>query len=270
MLNKTLLISLILLVCDNYFSQVSSADYSHLICKYKVEFLIDSTDTTNKKEEIMTLLVGNHISLYKSDQKAMRDSLSREAVKNSINSMKSSGSKDITIDLSKAPRVNLQHEVLFKNDQLLIYDKVFKYLFSYEVNKNVVWTLTKETKRINDYLCYKAVGVYGKRTWIAWYTKSIPIPEGPYVFKGLPGLIVSLNDNRNTYSFQLIYLKNEKREIQPMKNAVNTTYEKFVKARKDSKDNATINAQSLMHRDLTKEELDLINRNTAKRNNFLD
>lgn len=249
-----------------YLSQKNTADFSHLICKYQVDFLIDSTNVSTNKTELMTLLIGDHVSLYKSDQKAISDSLAKIEVNNSI----ATNSQNITINLSKIPKANIKNEVYFKNDKLLVYDKIFRDLFSFEPNNKVVWTLTNETKKVDDYLCYKATGIYGKRKLEAWYTNSVPIPEGPYVFKGLPGLIIALNDIGNTYSFHLVYLKNEKREILPMNNAVNTTNEKFVKARQDSKDNATKNVQSLLHREMTNEEKDLVNKNAIKRNNYLD
>ena len=271
MLKKILVLCLFLIFCEKSFAQnTSSNDYSNLVCKYHVTYLRDSTDINNEKSELMTLLIGNHVSLYTSDQKATADSLKTSIIKNSIDKSANSNLTGLTIDFSKVPKVNLHHEVLFRNDEFTIYDKVFKYLFSYPPDNKVIWTLTKESKMIGEYLCYKAFGVYGNRKLVAWYTESVPIPEGPYTFKGLPGLIIALNDNSNSYTFQLVYLKNEKREILPMKNAVNTTYEKFTKARQDSKDNVANNVQSVLHREMTDQEKDLVKRNAIKPNNYLD
>lgn len=62
------------------------------------------------------------------------------------------------------------------------------------------WILTKETKKINNYLTYKA---YTKYEYISaldnkprnieivvWYTPEIPIPFGPSGYDGLPGLVL--------------------------------------------------------------------------------
>jgi GLPGLI family protein len=51
--------------------------------------------------------------------------------------------------------------------------------------------------------CYTAQTVYGGRVYTAWFAPSIPIPDGPYVFGGLPGLIVQIRDERGWFTFRL-------------------------------------------------------------------
>lgn len=45
---------------------------------------------------------------------------------------------------------------------------------------------------------------YQNRTWTAWFTQEIPIEEGPYKFRGLPGLIIKMNDSSETWVFELL------------------------------------------------------------------
>jgi GLPGLI family protein len=59
-----------------------------------------------------------------------------------------------------------------------------------ELKKYHDWKLVPGDSIINDYPCKKAV--HGKLGHEAWYTPKIPLPEGPEVFGGLPGLIVLL------------------------------------------------------------------------------
>lgn len=68
---------------------------------------------------------------------------------------------------------------------------------------NIHWTLTKDTLRINNYLCYKATttrtiqnseGEHELQI-TAWYTSEIPLPYGPDGYGGLPGLILQLENN---------------------------------------------------------------------------
>lgn len=63
------------------------------------------------------------------------------------------------------------------------------------------WQLFNESKRINDYLCYKAVSVLEYITYkgkkistevVAWYSPFIPLSHGPKGYGGLPGLILEL------------------------------------------------------------------------------
>lgn len=65
------------------------------------------------------------------------------------------------------------------------------------------WKITHENKTEKGYKLQKATTVFGGRIWTAWFTQDIPIPEGPYKFSGLPGLIVELYDSRNHYHYIL-------------------------------------------------------------------
>lgn len=269
---KRIILSIILVNSIFLYSQENTVNYSDLVCKYHVKLLKDSTNRYNEKEEIMTLLIGDKISLFKSDQKAKSDSLKSNIIKNGLSDVNrpNVSKNNLNIDFSKVPRVNMTQEVLMKNGNLRIYDKVFKYLFSFEPKNKVEWNLVNEDKIIAGYKCKKAIGKYGKRNLIAWYTTDIPISEGPYTFKGLPGLIVSVKDEKDTYSFDLVYLKKEKREIIPIKNDTPTTYDKFFKARENAKNNAVSDVASILHREMTKEEKELVTSNANKVNNYLD
>lgn len=81
--------------------------------------------------------------------------------------------------------------------------------------ENENWKLTKETKKIGDFLCYKATlaKTGSKRSLIAWYTPEIPFAYGPNNFIGkLPGLILEVKTSMTTYKAKEIKL-NPKKEI---------------------------------------------------------
>ena len=108
-------------------------------------------------------------------------------------------------------------EVLYKNireDRYLnekeLYNKKFLIDDKLEVRK---WELSKETKSIGDYVCFKATyvppgedtprlrsGTDGKdKEIIAWYTPQIPIKNGPAEYDGLPGLILEVHEGRKKF-----------------------------------------------------------------------
>lgn len=100
------------------------------------------------------------------------------------------------------------------------------------------WQLTSDTCKIKDLVCAKATCRFGGRTWTAWYTQQYDIPFGPYLFGGLPGLIVSLEDSIGDYAFKLsglevtpngrpIYLRNKKNLV------ITTTREKAMQGVKN-------------------------------------
>lgn len=42
------------------------------------------------------------------------------------------------------------------------------------------------------------------RKWTAWFSLDIPISDGPYKFRGLPGLIIFLYEDNNKHNFLLL------------------------------------------------------------------
>ncbi len=75
------------------------------------------------------------------------------------------------------------------------------------------WVLRREQDTILGLPCTLATTEYGGRQYKAWYAPDIPIPDGPYVFSGLPGLIVKVQDEKEWYTFHLkaISLKPQQR-----------------------------------------------------------
>ncbi len=60
----------------------------------------------------------------------------------------------------------------------------------------IQWDLQSKTRLINGFNCQKAIGKFGGRTYIAWYTPEIPITTGPWKLDGLPGAIVEASDSK--------------------------------------------------------------------------
>jgi GLPGLI family protein len=75
------------------------------------------------------------------------------------------------------------------------------------------WKITNETKEIAGYKCQKATCTFRGRHYIAWFTREIPVKEGPWKFNGLPGLIVKIYDTHEHYDFELYSVKKEKKTI---------------------------------------------------------
>jgi GLPGLI family protein len=71
------------------------------------------------------------------------------------------------------------------------FDEYLKIVDSITVLK---WEILDETKEILGYSCKKAkTQNYGKDIY-AWFTDEIPISDGPYLYNGLPGLILKIEN----------------------------------------------------------------------------
>lgn len=74
---------------------------------------------------------------------------------------------------------------------------------SYSEEIKISWKIENEKKKIGEYEAQKATTEFGGRKWTAWFAESIPFPDGPYKFSGLPGLIVKIEDAEKNYSWEL-------------------------------------------------------------------
>ena len=67
------------------------------------------------------------------------------------------------------------------------------------------WELSEESRTIEGFTCKKATADYLGRNWTVWYTEDVPLPAGPWMLWGAPGLIVSAHDSEEIFSFRLIW-----------------------------------------------------------------
>ncbi|HFK5569114.1 GLPGLI family protein [Elizabethkingia meningoseptica] len=108
---------------------------------------------------------------------------------------------------------NFNDQIYIKKD--LKNKKIQKYVvtpfstdkFYIKISEPITWKVYSDAKKIGDFNCQKAETDYGGRHWTAWFTQDIQIPEGPYVFNGLPGLIVQISDEKGDYIFKLAQIR---------------------------------------------------------------
>lgn len=67
----------------------------------------------------------------------------------------------------------------------------------------LAWTLAEGDSVIAGVDCKKATCRMGGREWVAWYSEKYNMPYGPYLFRGLPGLIFAVRDTKNNYVLTL-------------------------------------------------------------------
>jgi len=97
---------------------------------------------------------------------------------------------------------SLKHERnSFKNQN---YELIGHDMFTFPTEDKMSWNLSNETKKFGEYTLQKATTKFGGRSWVAWFNKNVAISEGPYKFRGLPGLIFQLEDSSSNFIFTLI------------------------------------------------------------------
>ncbi|MEM9679000.1 MAG: GLPGLI family protein [Bacteroidota bacterium] len=89
------------------------------------------------------------------------------------------------------------------------------------------WELTKESKKISDFSCYKAVGRRAFRDkngntkeakLIAWYCPEIPYGFGPFEAVSLPGMVLEFKSGQFVFTASKIdFNKSETEIVKPSK-----------------------------------------------------
>lgn len=97
-------------------------------------------------------------------------------------------------------------------DKATVIDFLGQY-YAYTDNlEKIQWNIEKEIREEHGYPVKKATGVFRGRTWTAWFSEDIPVPAGPWLLGGLPGLIVHAYDENKEIEFRMTAIEDEKIE----------------------------------------------------------
>lgn len=85
---------------------------------------------------------------------------------------------------------------------ITVYDQVGTEKLSHSDNYNgISWHITDSVKSVLGYECTMATANYHGRQWTVWFTPDIPLMDGPWKLRGLPGLILEAGTEDGLYLF---------------------------------------------------------------------
>ncbi len=234
MFKKIVLIFILFTSSSLMFGQDKIADTSIYAAIYKFTYQQDSTNIKSKRAEKMVLLIGKKYSLFQSENNRFNDSLFNKLSKNYKNNAQ------LAVDraLTSRKRTRFKYKIIKTPNNILVFNKIVTDKFIYEENTKLKWNIEKETKQINNYLCQRAVTSYAGRNYIAWFTNEIPINDGPYKFRGLPGLIIKIYDTKMQYIFELLSFEKYSTNFEvELKKAQKVSKKEYFKAYNNFKNN---------------------------------
>lgn len=207
-----LLINTKLILITGLLITVSSFAQGEYTTNYEVQYDIhshlDSLQPKNEKYEMGFLFTGARNGVYFNFIKAKQDGLLSKKVRKKLGFGTDDYkiAKGINPSLRKRFYKNLSAEKTIAVAEIPL-GKSFKYK-----EPKMKWTVLDSVKILKGYSAQKATTHFAGRDYVAWFTMEIPIQDGPYVFSGLPGLIVELYDEKNDYHFEMNSIQKMKTE----------------------------------------------------------
>ena len=193
--HKVYLFIINLMLFSSGFGQNRLKDRFDYKVTYELTYRIDSLNLDEEKSEFMILFMGDELSVFSSRAKTLANQFvvrgnmghtSREAVTDFL---------FITVKSRETGKIYNTVELA-------------KDLFYYEQEQDLFdWEVHPEKKTIKSYKAQKATTSFAGRDYVAWFTPEVPVPEGPYKFNGLPGLILEISDTEDHWVYGFIGLE---------------------------------------------------------------
>ena len=181
------------------------------------------------QKAVMILDVTEKKSLYRDYLTVSQDSV----LKIEVEKMQKAG---VFKDLSKSfqmPKFAYKITKEYPTMKVNFSERMLNSVFGYNEEPKFNWKISNDKQKIGEYEAQKATTEFGGRKWTAWFTESIPFPDGPYKFSGLPGLIVKIEDAEKNFSWVLTANK-------PLKEFEELSYSEKLSAQFGARNDVTI------------------------------
>ena len=175
-------------------------DKAHLDIFYQIKFLLDSTKVDDVEKGQTVLRVSDRYALFTDYYRILHDSINDLCAESRKNAQK----YKVTWDSISEKRCYLLHFQSAINLERAVATVQWRVLRKYQYEQplpDFQWNLEAGDTLILDKPCKKATGSYAGRNYVAWYTEEVNLPYGPYIFGGLPGLIMYLHDTKYNWVF---------------------------------------------------------------------
>jgi GLPGLI family protein len=204
-------ILIILISTNNAYAQMPKVtDTLQYEIVYSFKLVTDTSNRNKLYQEEVVVGIGKKHAYYKSAKAAIAQKKLEQEQQNFItgNTLNLSG---INKYIKSEYYFNLKANTFWRKEHLVGTNYVFK-----EQLPVIKWNIQNNYKTIGTIKCQLATGYCRGRNYTAWFAVDIPITIGPWKFNGLPGLIVSIEDDKKEVFFSLKEINNLTKE-QPVK-----------------------------------------------------
>lgn len=213
-MKKKIILLLIIFINTIVFSQNISGKVTYVLsvepfAEQKIDSMVAKSDFKNAKMEKMMRDVFKNAK----DVEALLEFSNGESLYYLEDKMQNDGKAQLNINRTFAGGDNKYYKNT-KTKEYFNESSTFGELLLIEIEPKK-WEITQESKKIGNYLCYKAIDIAStnkKMKPVVWFTPEIPVSFGPLKYNGLPGLVILVEMSRRTISASEIVL-NPKEKI---------------------------------------------------------
>lgn len=177
---------------------------------YEYQFQTDSTNVDSAKKELMFLDVTPSSSRYYSYDTYKQDSIRYADFQRQIST---TGSMNVVATTVQRGFVRYSVSKNYPDFKTYLHSRVGRDAYKILDETPMNWKIESDKQQIGEFNAQKATTYFQGRKWTAWFTTEIPLQDGPYKFRGLPGLIVKVSNDNQTH---LIELKAVKKLVAPI------------------------------------------------------
>lgn len=182
-------------------SKRTVVDNAKLGAFYALKFRKDSTKLNEYTEAQTVLMISDNYLLFGDYNRLAFDSINDYLAASKRNARNTQARSEWMDAINKWSYFFVTLTDLTKlQTTVQTYDVLRSYEYTYPT-PHMEWQLVPGDTLIQNYPCKKATCTFSGRNYVAWYTESIPLPYGPYLFSGLPGLIMEIQDTRRNWIF---------------------------------------------------------------------
>ncbi|SHG08937.1 GLPGLI family protein [Chryseobacterium sp. OV279] len=207
-----------------------SAQKAVMEINYETKIIQDSIHKSQIHIYSSTLLCNNLESSYSSKEaKAFYNKNSKETIQTSYGGI---------------PKYPKSVSSVYKNkENIIVSMPVGRYIFTYEEPK-LKWNILNDRKEIQGFKSRLAKTTTDTgQTFYAWFTDDIAIPDGPFRFKGLSGLVLEVYNKNRTIEIYATDIKKSEELIEPLNygsDVKTKSKDQFLEARKNYQENPSV------------------------------
>lgn len=209
MKNYLLLLTLTIFTLNLNSQEISKkVDY---VVTYEFSYVIDTSNCSMSPSFDFLLMHANHESRFYPANKLFNDSMgvvwelanphlanpkTQEEIQEAVN--------QFTTNMRTWKKNNPVEFVIRKDFEHNLFQSVVRFSLPpkhLEESLILKWDILPAQDTILGVRCHQAKTKYGGRNYTAYFAPSIPIPDGPYIFSGLPGLILKITDDQGWFLF---------------------------------------------------------------------